>query len=181
MIRRPPRSTLFPYTTLFRSDKVLGEDIPTGLEIAVRIGDHVPWFVAGGVGRQLDDDHVDRFAGRESSAGNIDVGVWLVIFLVSSEGRAVRRFGLVGSLSAGGGQFKYLRGTRSANLVRRDGRSTQVAFGACRCSRRRWRPIVITGFMGLGEAALLILRRSLWHGTPTRQRPKGSQHQNSDD
>src|SRR2546428_5481462 len=24
MIRRPPRSTLFPYTTLFRSDHVLG-------------------------------------------------------------------------------------------------------------------------------------------------------------
>src|SRR5688572_31571402 len=24
MIRRPPRSTLFPYTTLFRSDKVAG-------------------------------------------------------------------------------------------------------------------------------------------------------------
>src|SRR5687768_18300496 len=24
MIRRPPRSTLFPYTTLFRSDRVLG-------------------------------------------------------------------------------------------------------------------------------------------------------------
>ena len=23
MIRRPPRSTLFPYTTLFRSDKLL--------------------------------------------------------------------------------------------------------------------------------------------------------------
>src|SRR5207244_7095323 len=25
MIRRPPRSTLFPYTTLFRSDRVRGE------------------------------------------------------------------------------------------------------------------------------------------------------------
>src|SRR2546427_12628899 len=25
MIRRPPRSTLFPYTTLFRSDALLGE------------------------------------------------------------------------------------------------------------------------------------------------------------
>src|SRR3712207_9213774 len=25
MIRRPPRSTLFPYTTLFRSDQALGE------------------------------------------------------------------------------------------------------------------------------------------------------------
>src|SRR3712207_8820487 len=25
MVRRPPRSTLFPYTTLFRSDRVVGE------------------------------------------------------------------------------------------------------------------------------------------------------------
>src|SRR2546430_7647721 len=31
MIRRPPRSTLFPYTTLFRSEQggLLGEDWPT--------------------------------------------------------------------------------------------------------------------------------------------------------
>ena len=28
MIRRPPRSTLFPYTTLFRSSEELGIDIP---------------------------------------------------------------------------------------------------------------------------------------------------------
>src|SRR3712207_6911363 len=28
MIRRPPRSTLFPYTTLFRSDMDLGDDQP---------------------------------------------------------------------------------------------------------------------------------------------------------
>src|SRR2546429_1696064 len=27
MIRRPPRSTLFPYTTLFRSPQVLGDEI----------------------------------------------------------------------------------------------------------------------------------------------------------
>src|SRR2546426_6628862 len=27
MIRRPPRSTLFPYTTLFRSFRLLGRDI----------------------------------------------------------------------------------------------------------------------------------------------------------
>ena len=31
MIRRPPRSTLFPYTTLFRSD--MDEDISTGADI----------------------------------------------------------------------------------------------------------------------------------------------------
>src|SRR3712207_720995 len=30
MIRRPPRSTLFPYTTLFRSNRILG-DIPLPL------------------------------------------------------------------------------------------------------------------------------------------------------
>src|SRR5205807_7124476 len=28
MIRRPPRSTLFPYTTLFRSDRVWGKKTP---------------------------------------------------------------------------------------------------------------------------------------------------------
>src|SRR2546426_8099967 len=27
MIRRPPRSTLFPYTTLFRSREALGDDV----------------------------------------------------------------------------------------------------------------------------------------------------------
>src|SRR5258708_19254966 len=36
MIRRPPRSTLFPYTTLFRSDEIptrsAGEDVWPGLE-----------------------------------------------------------------------------------------------------------------------------------------------------
>src|SRR3712207_7335166 len=30
MIRRPPRSTLFPYTTLFRSDYAYGYDAQTG-------------------------------------------------------------------------------------------------------------------------------------------------------
>src|SRR5258705_10601008 len=33
MIRRPPRSTLFPYTTLFRSDEALAENPPFGAVI----------------------------------------------------------------------------------------------------------------------------------------------------
>src|SRR3712207_7156133 len=33
MIRRPPRSTLFPYTTLFRSHQVLDLDLAPGLFI----------------------------------------------------------------------------------------------------------------------------------------------------
>src|SRR3989442_11127898 len=30
MIRRPPRSTLFPYTTLFRSDRLPGDGLDVG-------------------------------------------------------------------------------------------------------------------------------------------------------
>src|SRR3712207_6927986 len=32
MIRRPPRSTLFPYTTLFRSEATLGSEVMRELE-----------------------------------------------------------------------------------------------------------------------------------------------------
>src|SRR3712207_7042742 len=40
MIRRPPRSTLFPYTTLFRSEPigVGGPDLPRGLVGQVLVG-----------------------------------------------------------------------------------------------------------------------------------------------
>src|SRR3712207_7347113 len=36
MIRRPPRSTLFPYTTLFRSELLLGALLATGAVPLVR-------------------------------------------------------------------------------------------------------------------------------------------------
>src|SRR3989441_12861915 len=42
MIRRPPRSTLFPYTTLFRSDAELAALDPDGIVIVVAVdADHV--------------------------------------------------------------------------------------------------------------------------------------------
>src|SRR5437016_9952612 len=42
MIRRPPRSTLFPYTTLFRSDLRLGEfDVLVGINL-LREGLDIP-------------------------------------------------------------------------------------------------------------------------------------------
>src|SRR5256885_15883586 len=47
MIRRPPRSTLFPYTTLFRSEQVLAQD--ARLEVLV-VDDHSP----DGTGRLAD-------------------------------------------------------------------------------------------------------------------------------
>src|SRR2546422_8104860 len=37
MIRRPPRSTLFPYTTLFRSPRIVGR--VAGLLLDVQVGD----------------------------------------------------------------------------------------------------------------------------------------------
>src|SRR3712207_8273039 len=39
MIRRPPRSTLFPYTTLFRSLPVQRRHVVQGLEHLVAVGD----------------------------------------------------------------------------------------------------------------------------------------------
>src|SRR5256885_3171912 len=48
MIRRPPRSTLFPYTTLFRSR--LAEESPIGYSSAgevVRVGSAVHGFAPG--------------------------------------------------------------------------------------------------------------------------------------
>src|SRR2546426_10795046 len=59
MIRRPPRSTLFPYTTLFRSRRGGGERRPRGVETAaeqqhVTIG-HQPRFTV----HASDDDAAD--------------------------------------------------------------------------------------------------------------------------
>src|SRR3712207_8500827 len=57
MIRRPPRSTLFPYTTLFRS-QTLAAMLATG-EIDAFQGPRVPSsFVPGGTVRRLFTDPV---------------------------------------------------------------------------------------------------------------------------
>src|SRR5258707_4293206 len=59
MIRRPPRSTLFPYTTLFRS--------VVGVEVATHIGVHAGGLAAGrlDLGRfAADAVHVGRGAAQ---------------------------------------------------------------------------------------------------------------------
>src|SRR3712207_7408224 len=59
MIRRPPRSTLFPYTTLFRSaqaDPVVGDDHADLVLDADRDGDPAGARVPDDVGDQLADD-----------------------------------------------------------------------------------------------------------------------------
>src|SRR5256885_9917936 len=57
MIRRPPRSTLFPYTTLFRSQRVASELGETGLqeeELRAMI-EEFDIEGAGGVGRRSEE------------------------------------------------------------------------------------------------------------------------------
>src|SRR2546430_10327615 len=50
MIRRPPRSTLFPYTTLFRSEVRRRERV---------VDDQRHAHLVGQAGQRLDVDHVD--------------------------------------------------------------------------------------------------------------------------
>src|SRR2546429_3519635 len=63
MIRRPPRSTLFPYTTLFRSVlerlQLLSKSLPPGVvptlgPDATGVG-HVFWYTVEGKGQSLRD------------------------------------------------------------------------------------------------------------------------------
>src|SRR5690242_20969199 len=62
MIRRPPRSTLFPYTTLFRSQRV-GE-VRLEDRLAVVDGGALP--VHAGVAQVVADDVVGQVAVREA-------------------------------------------------------------------------------------------------------------------
>src|SRR3712207_7525945 len=50
MIRRPPRSTLFPYTTLFRSDP-----LDDALDVGARGVDHAELLALVGVERALEE------------------------------------------------------------------------------------------------------------------------------
>src|SRR2546427_9454408 len=89
MIRRPPRSTLFPYTTLFRSDLVLlrGHGAPQDADL--RPG-------AGGVGRLAQEPHGDPGSARVVAkdrggrAQSIDDDVEVAVAVQVGRGHAVR-------------------------------------------------------------------------------------------
>src|SRR5436309_10742358 len=63
MIRRPPRSTLFPYTTLFRSKRMLIEDYPD--RFIVGIDDVFDWEKYEAVLRSI---RLDRKSTRLNSS-----------------------------------------------------------------------------------------------------------------
>src|SRR3712207_1711771 len=72
MIRRPPRSTLFPYTTLFRSPRFSGIQARQVTGRTHRDGQVSPWRVAyaeGTVEEQVARVMVERLAVSGSTAG----------------------------------------------------------------------------------------------------------------
>src|SRR3712207_8459339 len=75
MIRRPPRSTLFPYTTLFRSEGELFDQLPQEIQDAGEIvfaGDsHPPYRTVGADGKTVtgidprSEEHTSELQSRQ--------------------------------------------------------------------------------------------------------------------
>src|SRR3712207_7719326 len=85
MIRRPPRSTLFPYTTLFRSAPVRASEGPNATFIALpvqRLDDRADWHALVVAMQQIQIDIIglealDRKSTRlNSSHANISYAVF---------------------------------------------------------------------------------------------------------
>src|SRR3712207_8860152 len=81
MIRRPPRSTLFPYTTLFRSERGGDGDVAAGLQLTVGLDDDPRAQVVAQQGLlrlgQADLPRQDRKSTRlNSSHANISYAVF---------------------------------------------------------------------------------------------------------
>src|SRR5256885_13240223 len=68
MIRRPPRSTLFPYTTLFRSDRVRAID---GFLHAIFFGIDAPFGVVQRVAMKTDRDSLINSGSRQHVARDL--------------------------------------------------------------------------------------------------------------
>src|SRR3712207_7253509 len=66
MIRRPPRSTLFPYTTLFRSAGLLGDPVVHDLEAARHVDQLDARLVGQAEGRVGDEQHRQVVARRHA-------------------------------------------------------------------------------------------------------------------
>src|SRR2546422_8428384 len=67
MIRRPPRSTLFPYTTLFRSDRLRVKGEAVGLKSSSCCGEHLgchPLLASPVSGRSRSEEHTSELQSR---------------------------------------------------------------------------------------------------------------------
>src|SRR5258707_4092470 len=65
MIRRPPRSTLFPYTTLFRSVRILAIDKAAVAHPELRIGLAVQPALVTHLSEQRSEEHTPQLQPRQ--------------------------------------------------------------------------------------------------------------------
>src|SRR3712207_7921870 len=67
MIRRPPRSTLFPYTTLFRSDPALKEVILTSMlkRVDNAVQAYISDFADGAIPGGRSEEHTSELQSRQ--------------------------------------------------------------------------------------------------------------------
>src|SRR5436853_2332740 len=81
MIRRPPRSTLFPYTTLFRSNVCMGGEnaFASWVWCGVRV---VVVVVASAASRHFDDSSEDRKSTRLNSS---HLGISYAVFCLKKK------------------------------------------------------------------------------------------------
>src|SRR3712207_6856675 len=87
MIRRPPRSTLFPYTTLFRSDRDVVADALDEVHPVARQQDgaprrHVPLQDLDDVGRGDGIDRLERLVRSEEHTSELQSRQYLVCRLL---------------------------------------------------------------------------------------------------
>src|SRR2546422_3276501 len=74
MIRRPPRSTLFPYTTLFRSAHLLLDDYLAYVSRILKQGGRPEWLARGVAAASIDDQRRDYREDRKSTRLNSSHG-----------------------------------------------------------------------------------------------------------
>src|SRR5258707_7089074 len=90
MIRRPPRSTLFPYTTLFRSQIAAGSGLVLHHEspfdaVGELVGDRARGDVGPASGRER-DDHPYRFRGdRKSTLNSSHANISYAVFCLTKK------------------------------------------------------------------------------------------------
>src|SRR2546427_3220761 len=130
MIRRPPRSTLFPYTTLFRSGFVLktqaGEDLAQAIQQVSRGG----FYVGAGVSQAVVD--ACRAAAVEDR-GRLTSRERQVVQLVA-EGKSTKQVAALLAITPKTAEFHRSRAMKKLNIHRSEERRVGKEC------RSRWSP-----------------------------------------